>query len=311
MEENLADQSEELVALVWEKLDAWLEQLVAMLPNLAAAVLIVLLAGLVARLASNLVRRATERTGANTQVVSLLTMITRLGVLVFGTFIALGVLQLDKTVTSLLAGVGVVGLALGFAFQDIAANFMSGVIMAIREPFGIGDVVETHGITGKVLQVDLRATVLDNFAGQRIIIPNKDVLQSPITNYTESGKRRLEFPVGVSYATDLEKAERVARETLEALTEPVRDTSLGVDVYYTDLAGSSIDLILRLWVDLRDPKADFLGSRSTAIKSVKQAFDTAGITIPFPIQTLDFGIEGGADLAEMLSEQDGEGAAEG
>lgn len=289
MEEDAKEaltETEKLVALVFEKLDSWLTGLVEMLPNLIVAIVVIVLAGLVARLLSNLVQRAAEKSATNAQVASLLAVVTRLGVLSVGLFVALGILQLEKTVTSLLAGVGVVGLALGFAFQDIASNFMSGIIMAIREPFQLGDLVETHGEMGHVERVTLRATILRNFSGQLLIVPNKDVLQNPIKNYTQTGERRVEVEVGVAYDSDLEKAREVARDAAEGV--PHRDASREVEVIYTGFGGSSIDMSVRFWLDLDDEDASYLATRSNAVIAIRQAFEEGGVAIPFPTRTLEF-----------------------
>ncbi|MFT4803596.1 MAG: small conductance mechanosensitive channel [Cyclobacteriaceae bacterium] len=92
----------------------------------------------------------------------------------------LGVLGLDKALTSLIAGIGVLGLVLGFAFQDIAEDFISGAILAFRRPFKIGDIIEVKDIMGKVSRTDLRVTVLETFQGQEVYIPTKDMLQGAI-----------------------------------------------------------------------------------------------------------------------------------
>ena len=304
--EQLAIETEQLISLVWEKLESWLTGLAEMLPNIVVAVLIVLVAGLLARLFSKLVRRTLDRTSANTQVVSLFSVLTRLAVLGLGLFIALGVLQLEKTVTSLLAGIGVVGLALGFAFQDIAANFMSGVIMAIREPFHLGDLVETHDVLGHVERVTLRATVIRNFSGQLVLIPNKDVIQNPIVNYTQTGSRRVEIPVGVAYGTDLESAAELASEAVAALP---RDETQPVTAIYTGFGDSAIDLSVRFWIDLEDDDADYLDARSRAIVAIKKAFDESRISIPFPIRSLDLQDDTAERLASALAGAEPDGSA--
>ena len=117
----------------------------------------------------------------------------------------LSILQLDKAVTSILAGAGIIGLALAFAFQDIAANFISGIFISFRKPIKLGDVVKINDYMGKVEQINLRDTIILTFQGQMVIIPNKDVFQSPIENYSLLGRRRLDLVVGVSYGDDLEK----------------------------------------------------------------------------------------------------------
>lgn len=304
--DGLAFETEKLVTLAWDKVLGWVAALVEMLPNLAVAVLVVVLAALAARLASRLVERAARRAASNTQVVALLSSVTRVSVLALGLFVALGILQLEKTVTSLLAGIGVVGLALGFAFQDIANNFMSGVIMALREPFQIGDLIETHDTMGWVERVTLRATVVRNFWGQLVVIPNKDVLQSPIVNYSQTGQRRIEVPVGVAYSDDLSRAREAARKALEGL--PDRDESKPVDVYWTGFGGSSIDMSARFWIDLSNDDTDYLAARSNAVQAIKSAFDEAGITIPFPIRTLDLGDEAGEVLGSVFSRSKANGS---
>lgn len=275
---------EEAADQVAEKLGAWLEGGIAMLPNLAVAILLVLAFALAGRILGRGAHRAAVRAG-NDQLAALASVAVRVGVTLVGLFVALGVLQLEKTVTSLLAGVGVAGIALGFAFQDIAANFMSGTIMAVRRPFVNGDWVQTHDCFGVVEEVSLRATVVRLWTGEDVIIPNKEVLANPITNYTRHGKRRIDVDVGVDYDSDLETARRVALEALEALEG--RDESRPVEFYYRGFGASSIDFSARFWIDLRGGGLSWLEAQSRGVMAVKAAFDAHGITIPFPIRTLD------------------------
>lgn len=299
-------ETAQLVDIVWGKLMGWAEALVEMLPNLAVAILIVLFFAILARLAQRFVGRVLERISSNDQIASLAGTTARIATLCLGLFLALGVLELEKTVTSLLAGVGVVGLALGFAFQDIASNFMSGVIMAIRRPFELGETVETGGVMGNVERVNLRATVIRNFGGQLVIIPNKDVLQNPIINYTRSGARRVEIPVGVGYESDLEQVREVAREAMRGL--PGIDESEDIDVIYTGFGGSSIDLEVRFWLDLHDDQASYLEAKSLGIMSIKTAFEEAGIGIPYPIRTIQVPAEPQSSRKQHTRDDEAEAA---
>ena len=274
-----------LVDIVWDKLMSWLETLIAMLPNLAVALVTLVFFGLLARFGSRMVAKSIRRAHVNEQVASLAGLSARVGFIGLGIFLALGVLNLQKTALSLLAGVGVVGLALGFAFQDIASNFMSGLIMALRRPFELGDLVETGGTMGFVERVTLRATVIRTFSGQLVIMPNKDVLQSPIVNYTKEGKRRIEIPVGVAYDTDLSRAIEVACEAASKVDG--LDGSEAVDAVFTGFGESSVDLEVHYWLDLSADDTDYLQARSQGIVAVHSAFTEAGIEIPFPIRTID------------------------
>ncbi|MEL6614683.1 MAG: mechanosensitive ion channel family protein, partial [Bacteroidota bacterium] len=259
---------------VVDKLQGWLDALVLMLPNLAVAVLIVVVAAFVARLVRKGVRalleRVTDRAPQARNVVDLLGTVAYAVVLAAGTFIALETLALSGLVTTLLAGAGVVGLALGFAFQDIASNFIAGVLMAVRNPFTIGQIVETNGYMGTVREITLRSTLIETFQGQQVILPNAKVFQEAIINYSSERQRRVDISCGVGYGDDLDTAERVALEAVEGLD--VRVTDRPVKLFYNEFGDSSINFTICFWVDFAK-QPDFLHAQSEAIKAIKTAFD--------------------------------------
>lgn len=278
------------------KLESWLDALITMLPNMAVAFILLILFFVLANLSSKIFTKIFTKASDNLALKNLFSTIVYYTVLGLGLFIILGILNLDKAVTSLLAGVGVVGLALGFAFQDIAANFVSGIILAFRRPFQIGDIVEISDIMGKISRTNLRSTVIETFQGQEVYIPNKDVLQTAIYNYTILGKRRIDLGVGVSYADDLEKVENLVKNTVSEI-EGVIDTDKMI-FDYEEFGDSSINFNIRFWIQYPD-QPGYFAVKTKVIKSIKQAFDSENITIPFPIRTLDFGIKGGQTLSEM------------
>lgn len=282
--------------LVLEKLETWIRELITMLPNIGVAILIVIIGYFVAKMVRSLIYKGMSRVTLHNALLTLTTNVVYVLIILIALFIALGVLDLDKTVTSLLAGAGIIGLALGFAFQDIAANFMSGVFMAIRKPFHEGDIIETQDKTGIVQEMNLRATLVRSFQGQYYIIPNKDVFQNTITNYSRMGKRRVDLEVGVSYGDDLEKVKRVTLEAIKSIDYllPDQDPSL----YYSEFGDSSINFTVFFWVNFAK-ETDFLKAKSDAVMAVKKAYDENDIMIPFPIRTLDFGIKGGEKLHEV------------
>ena len=130
-----------------------------------------------------------------------------------------------------------------------------------------------------------------------MIIPNKQIYQDKVMNYTASGTRRVDVECGVSYGDNLEKVHRVVSDTLDGIEG--RDSSRDVEVFFTGFGSSSINLVARFWVDYAK-HPDFLDAQSRAIVAIKQAFDANDIVIPFPIRTLDFGIRGGQPLSESL-----------
>jgi small conductance mechanosensitive channel len=284
---------------VTSKLSAWADTFGEMLPNIIVALLALALFWLLARVACGAADRALRRFDTHEAARDLISRIVRIGVLLTGVVVALGVMNLDKALASILAGAGIVGLALGFAFQDLAGNLISGVGLAIHQrwPFKIGDVVETNDVFGVVEKIYLRTSIIRTLDGKTAVIPNKQIYQNKVLNHSASGTRRVDLACGVSYGDDLEKVRRVVRDTL-ASVEP-RDRSRDVEVFFTGFGSSSIDLIGRFWVDY-EKQPDFLDARSRAIIAVKKAFDANDIVIPFPIRTLDFGIRGGKPLAESF-----------
>ena len=287
---------EKPIEKILEKLSTWMDTLISMIPNMVVALLVFVIFLILARIIQKSFMRIFERSSENKALRSLFSTVTYYSVIGLGLFIILDVLKLDKAVASLLAGIGVVGLALGFAFQNIAANFVSGIILAFRQPFKIEDIVEINSVMGKVTGTSLRATEILTFQGQVVFVPNKDVLENPIVNYSLLGKRRIDLSVGVSYAENLSRVEEIVLKTINEMDEIV-DVENTIFDYY-EFGDSSINFYIRFWIKYPD-QPGFLASRNNAVKSIKKAFDQEGITIPFPIRTLDFGIKGGKTLSEQ------------
>src|SRR5690625_1827339 len=261
-----------------------MEDIVSMFPNLVLASIVLIIGFFIARWIGRKTRGILKR-------ITKIDIISNLfGSVVYAVFLGivfltvLRILNLDKALGTALAGAGIVGLALAFAFQDIAANFVSGVVLSIRMPIRIGHLIEVDGYIGTVLKINLRDTVIRTFHGQDVIIPNKMVFDSPITNYSISNKRCIDLKVGVSYDDDLSEVKTVALNALTALEDRLDEK--GFLFFYTDFGDSSINFFIRLW--LKDTsQAFYLETRSQAVEIIKQAFDEKGISIPYPIRTLD------------------------
>jgi len=285
---------------VSDKLETWLSSAIEMLPNLGLALLVLILFYVLGRFIRRFIRTVLEKATKNKTVIDLAETVMSVIVVGIGVFFALSILNLDGTVTSLLAGAGIIGLALGFAFQDIAANFISGLLLSIRHPFGIGDIIESNDYFGTVKKLNLRNTIIKTPQGQIVYIPNKVVYENPFTNYTKNQERRIDLECGVSYGDDLEKVQKVATEAIHSIGQ--RNKKRDVEFYYKEFGGSSINFVVRFWVKF-NTNPDYLEPQSEAIIVLKKAFDENDIMIPFPIRTLDFGIRGGEKLDSMLDGQ--------
>ncbi|WP_370245142.1 mechanosensitive ion channel family protein [Alteromonas abrolhosensis] len=295
---------DEVYKLLSEKLESWVEGGITLLPNIVVAFFIAIAFGIIAKVIGNVAGKIMRRTFESRQIASLLTSIIKSIVLIAGIFIALDFVGLKGTVTSLLAGAGIVGLAIGFAFQDMTENFIAGVAMGIRKPFEIGDVIEAEGVFGNVKEINLRNTLVETFYGQLEVIPNKILFRNILTNYSYLGYRRIEIPVGISYADDIEEAARVITDAMNEKDYVIKKEETAV--YAESFGDSSINLLLWFWIRYPgDP--GFMSVRHDAVSTVKTVLEENDILIPFPIRTLDFNAKGGDKLNTMLEKQNEHG----
>ena len=284
---------------LYDKLFGWFQTLVSMLPNFFLAIIVLIIFYFIAKAIRVGINRTMSRLVDNQNILELATQVIFYIIMIVGTFVALGVLNLDKTVTSLLAGAGVIGLALSFAFQDLATNFISGIFIAVQKPLQIGDLIQTHEYIGYVKRIGLRAIDIENFDGQYVIIPSKEVFQTPLLNYNRLRHRRVNLPVGVSYDDDIEKVERLLYDTIRDL-DVTRDDYSDVRVDFDGFGDSSVNFVVRFWIERCDQPSYHRAYTQAGI-AIKKAFDKNDITIPFPIRTLDFGIKGGEKLEQQLA----------
>jgi len=285
------------IEIVTEKIQGWLEQIVSMLPNFVIAVLILVIFYLIARVIAKILSRTLSHFSRNVAVVKLIISFTRITVMVIALFLALSILELEKTVTSLLAGVGIIGLAIGFAFKDAIANFFSGIYIIFKSTVNVGDIVEHGDHYGTVKSIGLRAVKLTTFQGQEVVIPNRLIFEEIYKHYTVNYERRIDLNVGISYGEDLQNVEDLTLQAIKSIDYLQKNKP--VDLYYREFGDSSINFVVRYWVNFRK-QTDYLRALSDAIKNIKRIYDKNDITIPFPIRTLDFGIKGGKTLDEVL-----------
>ncbi|WP_347157622.1 mechanosensitive ion channel family protein [Pontibacter chitinilyticus] len=283
--------------LLLKKVQNWGEHIFIMLPNIFVALIVLIITFAVARFIRHGMDRVFRRFTHSAALINLFTTLVYIAVLIIGFFFVLSVLQLDKVVLSLLAGVGIIGLALGFAFQDIAANFISGVIIAVQKPFGVGDMIETNEYFGVIERITLRTIDIRQTTGELVLLPNKMVFENPLTNFSAKGTRRIDLEVGISYGEDLEKVQQIVIDALEDVKNRLKNKD--IEVMYDAFGDSSINFKVRFWVSYKR-QVDYVLAKSDAIIRIKKAFDAKDILIPFPIRTLDFAIKGGEKLSDEL-----------
>lgn len=286
--------------LINEKLQLWLETGVKHLPNIVVAIFIAIFFAVLARMAGTATKNVLRKALDSEQIADLLSSIIKICVLFAGMFVALDFLGLKGTVTSLLAGAGIIGLAIGFAFQDMTENLIAGIAMGIRKPFQIGDIIEADDIFGTVKTINLRNTLVETFFGQLQVIPNKILFRNVLKNYSVNGIRRIEIPVGISYADDPEVAASVIVEEINQCNFVIKKEETAV--FAESFGDSSINLLVWFWIDYPG-ETGFMQARHKALSKIKSTLEQENILIPFPIRTLDFGAKGGEKLNTMLSQK--------
>ena len=243
--------------------------------NVISAALIFLVGWLVIRLIGAAVLRALTRNGKKktlfTSFVSSVVMKICWAILLV---MVLGRLGVD--VAPLIAGFGVTGFILGFAFQESLGSLASGMMIAINEPFKVGDVVDAAGHTGAIVEVNMMATVMATADNKRIVLPNKSVWGGPIVNYSALDKRRVDLQVGIAYGENVERAISVIRETVAKVPGVLAEPAPAVAV--AGLDESQVTMNVRPW----SKTGDYWAVYSGVLQAVKEELDRAGIEIPFP-----------------------------
>ena len=186
--------------------------------------------------------------------------------------------QVGIQTTSFIAIFGAAGLAVGLALQGSLSNFAAGVLIVLFRPYKVGDFVEAAGIAGVVEQVQILTTVLRTGDNKQIIVPNGQIMDSIITNYSAKDTRRIDMVVGVSYDDDLDKVRATIDELIAADERILSDPAPTVAV--SELADSSVNFVVRPWVNT----ADYWGVMFDLTEAIKKRFDKEGISFPFPQQ---------------------------
>lgn len=223
-------------------------------------------------------------------------------VLLVGFYIALRVAGLTGLAVTVLGGTGLIGLVIGFAFRDIAENFLASLMISIQSPFAHGDRIAVAGHEGFVQSVNTRSTLLMTLEGNHVQIPNATIYKETIINYTANPNTRFDFTVGIGYDDTIEEAQSIARSVLADQVGLVDDPEPWVLV--EALGASTVNLRIYFWVDTGHFNG--LKVRSAVIRRVKQAFDGAGISMPDEAREVVF--PGGVPV--RMIEEKGEIAAD-
>lgn len=242
--------------------------------NLVGAIAVFLIGRWISKFIVSLIRRALGRSKVDETLISFLSNIVYAALLTFVVISALGTLGIDTT--SFAAVIAAAGLAIGLALQGSLSNFASGVLIIVFKPFRKGHFVEAAGVSGSVEEVTIFTTKFKTPDNKIIIVPNASITDGTITNYSKEKKRRVDMVFGIGYDDDIKLAKKTLEKILSKDKRVLKDPAPKIALH--ELGDSSVNFICRPWVNTPDYWDVYWDTH----EAVKEEFDKAGISIPFP-----------------------------
>lgn len=250
------------------------ELLLSYAVNIVAAIAIVIVGMIVARIVSNTVNRLMLARKIDATVADFLSAMLRYAIIAFTLIAALG--RIGVQTASVIAVLGAAGLAVGLALQGSLSNLAAGVLLVMFRPFRAGEYVDLGGVAGTVLSVQIFSTTMRTVDGKIVVIPNGKIIAGNIINFSREPARRNEFIIGVSYDADIDKVKQILTRILESDNRILKDRDITVRL--NELAPSSVNFVARAWSlsgDLQNVYWDVL-------EQIKREFDANGISFPYP-----------------------------
>lgn len=250
------------------------ELLLSYAVNIVAAIAILIVGMIVARIVSGTVNRLMLARKIDATVADFLSALVRYAIIAFTLIAALG--RVGVQTASVIAVLGAAGLAVGLALQGSLSNLAAGVLLVMFRPFRAGEYVDLGGVAGTVLSVQIFSTTMRTVDGKIIVIPNGKIIAGNIINFSREPARRNEFIIGVSYDADIDKVKQILTRILEADNRILKDRDITVRL--NELAPSSVNFVVRAW----SQSGDLQNVYWDVLEQIKREFDANGISFPYP-----------------------------
>ena len=252
-------------------------------PNIIAGILVIILFIILGKLFYSLIGKRIQKKWKDTIISNFISEASKWSFYILGIIIALNIVGFGGIASSLIAGAGISAIIFGFAFKDIGENFLAGIILALKRPFEIGDIIEVEGHKGNVKDLDLRMTHLRNVEGKDIYIPNSTIIKNTLINYTKDGYLRINFMIGIAPESNINQTRTLIIDYL-AQNKQILKTPMS-NVIVVELGEFTTDLQVLFWVDILSNKKlpdSYLGHniRSKVITDIKEILDANDIEMP-------------------------------
>ncbi|MGM1329531.1 small-conductance mechanosensitive channel MscS, partial [Klebsiella michiganensis] len=241
---------------------------------IVAALAIIIVGLIVARIVSNTVNRLMRARHIDATVADFLSALVRYAVIAFTLIAALG--RVGVQTASVIAVLGAAGLAVGLALQGSLSNLAAGVLLVVFRPFRAGEYVDLGGIAGTVLNVQIFSTTLRSADGKIVVVPNGKIIAGNIINFSREPVRRNEFIIGVAYDADIDKVKQLLTNIIESDERILKDREMTVRL--NELGASSVNYVVRVWSKSSDLQSVYWD----VLERIKRDFDANGIGFPYP-----------------------------
>ena len=242
--------------------------------NIVAALAIIIVGLIIARMISNAVNRLMISRKIDATVADFLSALVRYGIIAFTLIAALG--RVGVQTASVIAVLGAAGLAVGLALQGSLSNLAAGVLLVMFRPFRAGEYVDLGGVAGTVLSVQIFSTTMRTADGKIIVIPNGKIIAGNIINFSREPVRRNEFIIGVAYDSDIDQVKQILTNIIQSEDRILKDREMTVRL--NELGASSINFVVRVWSN----SGDLQNVYWDVLERIKREFDAAGISFPYP-----------------------------
>ena len=254
------------------------------LPRLIMAIILLVIVFFIAAYIARTIKKSLAGKEHDPLFVRFISKITKAVVIICGIILAMQILGLSGIAGGLLAGAGISAFIFGFAFKDIAENFLGGVILAFNRPFSLNDTIVIREFSGHIMALNFRTTHIKTFDEGDVFIPNAIMVKEPLTNLTRDGKIRLNFMVGIAYEDNIADAIATIEEVMKSITDIKHDIKPFTVV--EELSVSTVNLKVYFWANTFDYKKGVLQIKSEVITKVKEALETHGFSLPADIQEI-------------------------
>ena len=248
--------------------------------NIVAALAIIIVGLIIARMISNAVNRLMISRKIDATVADFLSALVRYGIIAFTLIAAMG--RVAVQTASVIAVLGAAGLAVGLALQGSLSNLAAGVLLVMFRPFRAGEYVDLGGVAGTVLSVQIFSTTMRTADGKIIVIPNGKIIAGNIINFSREPVRRNEFIIGVAYDSDIDQVKQILTNIIQSEDRILKDREMTVRL--NELGASSINFVVRVWSN----SGDLQNVYWDVLERIKREFDAAGISFPYPQMDVNF-----------------------